>query len=241
MTFGICRDEGAFEWAGTSLDSIFAQRENMLKPSFWRMIFDILRFNLFALDVLTYVGDTRDNEGEESIGEYLDRENYSSAFRDDYLIPMAACVWSTGADKCALEFPAATLIRFMWNHHLLSTIAKRPDWLTIPGGSKRYIDTVMKDFPQTRVHLSTPVKALRNSKDGKVILTFENGQEGTFDDVVLACHGDEAMSIISPSATDTEKEIIGSFHTIPNKIYLHSDLSVSSHHSQPTISLIHHS
>lgn len=226
MTFGICRDEGAFEWSGISLDSIFAQRENLLRPNFWRMIFDTVRFNLFALDVLTEVDGTLANKDEQTTGEYLERKNYSSAFRDDYLIPMTACVWSTGADECALEFPAVTLIRFMWNHHLLSTIAKRPDWLMIPGGSKRYIDAVINEFPQTRVHLSMPVKALRNSKDGKVILSFENGQEGTFDDVILACHGDEAMDIIAPSATETEKEIMGSFHTTANKVYLHSDLSV---------------
>lgn len=225
MTFGVCRDNGTFEWSGTSLGSIFAQRENLFKPSFWRMIFDVIRFNLFALDALTEVDGTFANKDEQSIGEYLKKENYSSAFRDDYLIAMTACVWSTGADKCSLEFPAVTLIRFMWNHHLLSTIAKRPDWLTIPGGSKQYIDAVMKKFPQTRVHLSTPVKTLKN-KEGKVVLTFENDQEGIFDDVILACHGDEAMDIISPSASETEKEIMASFHTTPNKVYLHSDLSV---------------
>jgi len=226
MTFGISRNGGAFEWSGTSLDSIFAQRENLLSPSFWRMIFDIVRFNLFALDILTDVDGTIDNKDDQSIGEYLEREGYSSAFRDDYLIPMTACVWSTGPDKCALEFPAVTLIRFMWNHHLLNTIAKRPDWLTIPGGSKKYIDAVTKDFPPSQLHLSTAAKALTNGQDGKVIITFENGREETFDDVVLACHGDEAFNIVSGSATDKEKNILSAFQTTPNKIYLHSDLSV---------------
>jgi len=226
MTFGICRDEGAFEWSGTSLNSLFAQRSNLMRPSFWRMIFDIIRFNHFALDLLSDVDGTLDNKDERSIGEYLERGGYSAAFRDDYLIPMTACVWSTGPDKCALEFPAVTLVRFMWNHHLLSTVARRPDWLTIPGGSKRYIDAVMRDFPQTRVHLSSPVKTLRNGKDGKVILDFRNGKEGIFDDVILACHGDEAMDIISTSASKEEREIMSSFHTTPNKVYLHSDLSV---------------
>ena len=190
------------------------------------MIFDIVRFNLFALDILTAVDGTVDNKDSQSIGEYLEREGYSSAFRDDYLIPMTACVWSTGPDKCALDFPAVTLIRFMWNHHLLTTVAKRPDWLTIPGGSKKYIDAVLKDFPKSRLHLSSAAKGMRNGQDGKVILTFENGQEEIFDDVVLACHGDEAMDIISGSATDKEKSILGAFQTTPNKIYLHSDLSV---------------
>jgi predicted NAD/FAD-binding protein len=228
MTFGISRDYGAFEWSGTSLASIFAQRENIWNPRFWRMILDIVRFNLFALDVLTDVDGTLNNDNEMSIGEYLELEGYSNAFRDDYIIPMTACVWSTGADKCALEFPAVTLIRFMWNHHLLSTIAKRPDWLTIPGGSKRYIDTLMKDFPKENVHLSCPVTGVRNDSEGRVEITFKDGREATFDEVILACHGDQAHKIITRSASDIENDIMQSFITTPNKVYMHSDISVRS-------------
>jgi len=226
MTFGVSRDYGLFEWSGTSLASIFAQKENILRPSFWRMIFDIIRFNLFALDVLTEVDGTLNNDNEMSIGEYLDREGYSDVFRDDYLVPMTACVWSTDADKCALAFPAVTLIRFMWNHHLLSTIAKRPDWLTIPGGSKRYIDALMKDFPRSNVHLSTPVKSVRNTADGQVVLLLDNGKEETFDEVILACHGDQACKIIKPSASHLEMDIMQNFTTSPNKVYMHSDRSL---------------
>jgi predicted NAD/FAD-binding protein len=121
MTFGVSRDHGMFEWAGTSLDSIFCQRTNILSPRFWRMVFDIVRFNQFALDLLTEDDGTPDAilNGEskhirgETIGEYLEREGYSDAFRDDYLIPMTAAVWSTSPDKCSLEFPAVTLVRFM--------------------------------------------------------------------------------------------------------------------------------
>ena len=187
------------------------------------MTFDIVRFNQFALDLLSDVDGTFDNQDDQSI---VEREGYSAAFRDDYLIPMTACIWSTGADKCTLEFPAVTLVRFMWNHHLLSTIARRPDWLTIPGGSKKYIDAVMHDFPQTSVHLLSPVETLRNGKDSKVILCYGNGEERIFDDVILACHGDEAMNIISASASEKEREIMSSSQTTPNKAYLHSDLSV---------------
>lgn len=226
MNFGVSRDYGAFEWSGTNLSSIFVQKENILRPRFWRMIFDIVRFNLFALDVLTGVDGTLRNDNEMSIGEYLDREGYSDVFRDDYLIPMTACVWSTEADKCALEFPAVTLIRFMWNHHLLSTIAKRPDWLTIPGGSKRYIDALVKDFPQKNVHLSSTATAVSNV-DGRVKVSFSDGQEAVFDEVILACHGDQAFNIIKAGATDMEKDIMQNFSTSPNKVYMHSDRSVS--------------
>lgn len=222
MTFGVSRDEGAFEWAGTSLSAVFAQGENILNPSHWRMIFDIIRFNQFALDLLQ---DESHADLDLSIGEYLDREGYSASFRDDYLIPMTACVWSTGADKCALEFPALTLIRFLWNHHLLSTISERPPWLTVKNGSRAYINAVMRNFPSERVHLSSPVKSLAN-QNGKVILELKGGHKETFDDVVLACHGNQARDIISASATAEEKSIMGAFHTTPNTVFLHSDLSL---------------
>jgi predicted NAD/FAD-binding protein len=130
MTFGVSRDNGFFEWAGTSLSAVFAQRENLFFPRVWRMIFDIIRFNQFALDLLKeeerthehWNGNVNGNrngrsmyqaEEEETIGQYLEREGYSDAFRDDYLIPMTAAVWSTSPDKCSLEFPAVTLVRFM--------------------------------------------------------------------------------------------------------------------------------
>jgi predicted NAD/FAD-binding protein len=126
MTFGVSRDQGLFEWAGTSLSAVFAQRQNLLSPRMWRMIFDIIRFNQYALDLLKteeksaeYVNGNSNTNGvyhaeeQESIGQYLAREGYSDAFRDDYLIPMTAAVWSTSPDKATLEFPAVTLVRFM--------------------------------------------------------------------------------------------------------------------------------
>ena len=225
MTFSVSRDYGGFEWAGNSLDSVFAQRSNIFRLSHWRMIFDIVRFNQFALDLLS--GDpVAESRSSLTIGEYLIREGYSSSFRDNYLIPMTACVWSTGPDKCALEFPAVTLVRFMWNHHLLSTIAHRAPWLTIVNKAKTYIETVLHDFPEESVHLSSPVRRLSTSKD-HATLHFGDGQVQTFDQVILACHGDQAMDIISSTATQREKEILSAFQTTPNMAYLHSDLSVS--------------
>lgn len=224
MTFGISRDQGKFEWAGTSLNAVFAQRSNIFRPSHWRMIFDIIRFNQFALDLLQNESHVSLNL---SIGEYLAREGYSAAFRDNYLIPMTACVWSTGADKCALDFPAVTLIRFLWNHHLLNTITERPAWMTVKGGSKNYIDAVMRDFPPDRVHLSSGVRSLRNTSEGKVALRFAKGKEQVFDHVLLACHGDQAWDIVAPSASAEELKILGAFHTTLNRAYLHSDISVS--------------
>lgn len=123
MTFGVSRDQGSFEWAGTNLASLFCQKRNIFSPRMWRMLFDIIRFNQFALDLLLKEEDeqpVKETDGllqsaarTETIGEYLAREGYSDAFRDDYLIPMTAAVWSTSPDKCSLEFPVLTLVRFL--------------------------------------------------------------------------------------------------------------------------------
>ncbi len=234
MTIGVSRDAGDFEWTGTS-SGVFAQKGTLFKPKIWRLIFDVVRFNQFALDLLKdEENDTNptkaSNNGtypepqEESIGEYLDREGYSQTFRDDYLVPMTAAMWSTSPDKASLHFPAITLIRFMWNHHLLSTIATRPDWMTINGGSQQYIDAVMKDFPQDRVHLKTKVIALTPSKDGHVTLSTEDGTRN-FDHVILATHGDQALDIMRQTATNEERNVLRGFRTSTNVAILHSDLS----------------
>ncbi|KAH8888171.1 amine oxidase [Thozetella sp. PMI_491] len=225
MTLAVSRDHGLFEWAGTSLDSLFCQRRNIFSPRMWRLVFDVIRFNQFALDLL--ISDSSgDASQEESVGDYLDRNGYSDVFRDDYLIPMTAAVWSTSPDKCSLEFPAVTLIRFLWNHHLLSTVAKRPDWLTIPEGSKSYIDAVMKGFPPNHLFLNTPVLSLENDSDGRVRLHLAGGESEMFDHVILATHGDEAFSIIKDSATEEERGIMSSFRTSKNAAVLHSDVSL---------------
>ena len=264
MTFGVSRDKGLFEWAGTSLSAIFAQKSNIFQPRMWQMIFDIIRFNQFALDLLaeeeesemdpTGANEIREKGGhspqkeseggsqangsakmdgqkphQQSIGEYLDQEKYSEAFRNDYLIPMTASVWSTSPDKASLEFPAITLIRFMWNHHLLTTVAARPTWMTIPGGSKQYIDAVMAEIPKNRVHLRIGIGSLTVEDNGKILLEHNHGIQELYDHVILATHGDQAMEIIRGTATPQEIDIMSGFKTSENTAVLHSDLSVSCH------------
>ncbi|KAL8753283.1 MAG: hypothetical protein Q9184_005471 [Pyrenodesmia sp. 2 TL-2023] len=239
MTFGVSRDEGLFEWAGTSLSAVFAQRLNFFRPRMWRMIFDIIRFNHFALDLLSKSEESEVDpsgiDGPEkssqkpkkplSIGEYLDREGYSEAFRNDYLIPMTAAVWSTAPDKVSLEFPAITLIRFLWNHHLLNTITARPKWMTILGGSQPYIDAVIKDVPSERIHRGTEVGSLRVLSDGRVAVKTPDS-EALYDHVILATHGDQALNIIHDIATTTERKVLRGFKTSKNTASLHSDLSL---------------
>ncbi|KAH9819309.1 Flavin containing amine oxidoreductase [Teratosphaeria destructans] len=210
MTFGVSRDGGKFEWSGES-QGVFAQRRNLFRPAHWRMIFDIIRFNQFALDLLAddKLGSHRKYPEDMSIGSYLDAQGYCQSFRDDYLIPMTAAVWSTSPDKCSLEFPATTLVRFMWNHHLLSTIASRPPWLTIPGGSQRYIDAIVSQFPKDRLHLHTNCEVANvlrpNRNDGpdsSVTVSWIDSLTGriegdVFSHVILACHGDEILPLLA--------------------------------------------
>ncbi|KAJ4307107.1 Cytochrome c oxidase assembly protein cox11, mitochondrial [Collariella sp. IMI 366227] len=221
MSFSVSRDQGCFEWAGSSLDTVFCQRKSLFSPRMWRMLFDIIRFNNFAPDVLE-----TDRPTEETIGEYLKRERYSEAFRDDYLIPMTAAIWSISPDKCTLNFPAVTLIRFLQNHHLLSTLAKRPEWLTIVDSSKTYIDKFMRGFPPNHIRLNTTVTSLTNDSDGRVRVHTANGTSDIFDHVILATHADQALSIIRASATPAELSILSHFHTTPNTAILHSDTSL---------------
>lgn len=220
MTFSVSRTNG-LEWAGTSLSSLFCQRRNLFSPRFWRMLFDILRFNAFAPGLLS-----QDGAAPESIGAYLQREGYSDAFRDDYLLPMTAAVWSTGPEKCALEFPVRALIRFLWNHHLLSTLSARPQWLTLRNCAQSYIDAIIPHLPVNNIFLSTPVRSLMNEPSGKVRLLLENGTTALYDGVVLATHGDQAYSIVEHTATQEEREVLSVFETVRNRAVLHSDASL---------------
>lgn len=227
MTFGVSRDNGAFEWSGEG-QGIFAQRRNLFRLRHWRMIFDIIRFNQFALDLLadddegvaTRLGSSvegRKQLRDLTIGQYLEKEGYSRSFRDDYLIPMTAAVWSTSPDKTSLEFPAHTLIRFMWNHHLLSTLAVRPPWLTIAGGSQRYIDAIVRGYPADRLHIHTSCEVasiIRPSAAGDkgVTLTWidsETGniEAGRFHHAILASHGDDVLPLLAKDSPQTNKTI----------------------------------
>ncbi|KAI5791661.1 hypothetical protein DFH27DRAFT_655078 [Peziza echinospora] len=220
MTFSISRDSGLFEWAGTNLFTVFAQGKNLLNPAMWRMLFDVIRFNHFASDILE--NEIPEGEEEESIGEYLERESYSESFKNNYLIPMTAAIWSTSPDKCALQFPAMTLVQFLKNHHLLNTITTRPKWLTILGGSIQYIQKILHDFPTSNIHLNTPIYSLSTTQTGTVLL---NGTH-EFDHVILATHGDQALQILGNAATREERDILQHFKCSENIAVLHSDLSL---------------
>lgn len=237
MSFSVSRDYGDFEWSGISLKAMFAPKWSLLSPKRWCLIFDIVRFNQFALDMIInederqerpsgYLNDQETmKQQQESIGDYLDREGYSQPFRDDYLLPVIAMVWSTTPDKCSLRFPVITLIRFMWNQHLMNTVTEKSDWLTIPGGTKQYIEAAMKDFPKHQVHLNTKVTAAVTEAKGKVKLRA-NGEDLLFDHVILATHGNQALKIVKIGASRQELDVLEGFRTNHNIAVLHSDPSL---------------
>ncbi|KAF7977188.1 hypothetical protein HWV62_4429 [Athelia sp. TMB] len=227
MTFSVSRDNGLFEWAGDNLFTIFIQPQRLLDPNHWRLIYDVLRFNACARRLV--VGWSLEKDGSSgfgplSIGEYLEKEGYSAAFRDNYLIPMTAAIWSTPPDKCAMDFPARTLIQFLSNHHLLQ-ITGKPSWLTIGGGSRRYVDAILSRVPALRIHTSTAVSSLISTEGNKVLLTTAAGGLEVFDHVVLATHSDTALSILKAGGgvTPLEEDVLKGFKWSRNRAVLHSD------------------
>ncbi|KAI0264008.1 hypothetical protein BC834DRAFT_287048 [Gloeopeniophorella convolvens] len=219
MTFSVSRDGGAFEWAGSGPRAVFCQPWRVFDSGMWRMLFDIMRFNACAVGVLKEKEDL-------SIGEYLEREGYSARFRDDFLIPMTAAVWSTPPDLCADGFPAKTLIRFMFNHHLLQIFGK-PAWLTLKGGSINYVNAILGKLPPGQLHLSSPVRAV-SSVNSKLTLETASGARETYDHVIFACHSDDALNMLEEggSATPEERETLGAFRWNRNEVFLHTDESL---------------
>ncbi|KAJ7028413.1 FAD/NAD(P)-binding domain-containing protein [Mycena alexandri] len=222
MTFSVSRDGGLFEWAGSNLMTIFCQPYRLIDPNMWRLIYDVLRFNACARSIIT-----DNSDAELSIGEYMDREGYSDSFKDNYLIPMTACIWSTPPDKCALDFPARTLIQFLNNHHLLQ-ITGKPSWLTLEGGSRVYVNKILSKLPKAQLHLSTPVQSVSQVGQGSVRLTTASGVTESYDHVIFACHSDTALSILQAGEgiTEEEQRILSMFQWNRNEAVLHSDIEL---------------
>lgn len=191
MSFSVsCGDAGphpGLEYNGTSLNALFAQRENLLRPGFWGMLRDILRFNREAPRLLQ-------DDGEEiSLGEVLARGGYGSMFRDYYILPMGAAIWSTDPARM-LGFPARFFVRFCQNHGLLS-VNDRPIWRVLKGGSRSYVDRLVRPFAD-RIRLSSPVERIVRREDGVVLHTAGGGAEA-YDAVFLACHSDQALALLA--------------------------------------------
>jgi uncharacterized protein len=214
MSFSVRCEKTGLEYNGTTLNSLFAQRRNLFKPSFYMMIRDILRFNKTSLELL--------NNGDEiSMGDYLAKNNYGKRFINQYIIPMGAAIWSTDAAQM-LQFPARFFVRFFHHHGMLS-VNNRPQWRTITGGSARYVEAITAPF-KDKIKLNTPVKSVKRSAK-QVEVTLQNDEKNNFDYVFFACHSDEALRMLQ-DATSAETDILGAIPYQRNTVFLHTDASL---------------
>lgn len=214
MSFSVKCENTGLEYNGHTLNTLFAQRRNLLKPSFWGMIRDILKFNKATREELD--ADTLDRT--ETLGQYLNRHGYGKAFRDHYIIPMGAAVWSA-SEEMMMQFPVYFFLRFFNNHGMLS-VDDRPQWRVISGGSRSYVERILKDLPQDQIYLSTPVTEVTRSA-GHVSITSTRGTD-QYDEVIFACHSDQALRMLG-DATDSEKDILGAIPYKMNDVVLHTD------------------
>lgn len=214
MSFSVRLPGDDLEWAGSNLSGLFAQKQNLLRPDFWRMITDILRFNRDADRLLALA-----EQHALSLGELLAREGFSEPFARWYLLPMGAAIWSTPV-RGMLDFPGATFIRFCQNHGLLQ-ISNRPQWKSLVGSSREYTRRLADGIGDVRT--STPVRSVR-SLNGRVELDVA-GEWFGFDAVVMACHSDQALALL-PEADAEVRGLLERVRYAPNTAWLHTDESV---------------
>lgn len=215
MSFAVSLDGGRLEYSGTSLDGLFAQRGNLVRPRFWSMLQDLTRF---------YRNASRDavtgGAAGLSLGDYLAAGRYGEAFRDDHLLPMAAAIWSA---PCAeiLSYPAAAFLRFHHNHGLLK-LTDRPVWRTVTGGSEVYVRKLRAAF-SGEARIGAPVRQVRRGPND-VVLTGEGWSE-SFDQVVFACHADQTLALLADAGT-AETQALGAFRYSRNRAVLHGDAAL---------------
>ncbi len=214
MSFSVQCEKTGLEYNGTNLNSLFAQRRNLFKPSFHQMIRDILRFNKTSLELLA-------DGNEIKLGDYLKQGNYSQKFIDQYIIPMGSAIWSTEAQQM-LDFPARFFVRF-FHHHGMLTVSNRPQWRTITNGSASYVSALTESF-KNKIRLNTPVESVRRLA-ASIRIKPLNGEEEKFDYVFFACHSDQALKLLSDKSTN-EIEILSAIPYQQNTIFLHHDASI---------------
>lgn len=204
------------EWNGASLNSVFAQRGNLFNWRFLRMLREVLRFNRLAT-ALAEAG--ADEQLVQPLGIWLDVQGFSAEFRDWYFLPMMACIWSCPTAQM-LEFPVATMIRFCHNHGLIQ-VNGRPQWWTVAGGARSYVEKIVARVPDKR--LNTPVRRIERDALGVTVTTDQGSQR--FDQVVLATHSDQALGLLGQPSAE-EARVLGAIRYQANRAVLHTDASV---------------
>ena len=212
MSFSLRCERSGLEYNGTTLNTVFAQRRNLLRPSFLRMLADIVRFNEQARSLLAAADDTL------TLGEYLERGRYSQAFRERYIVPMGMAIWSA-TERAMLRFPARFFVEFFDKHGFLN-VDDRPVWQAVKGGSREYARKLTAPFLD-RIRLDTRVTGVKRDGAG-VTIRSGAGHTERFDYVIFACHSDQALRILD-DPTDAERSILGAFPYQENEAVLHTD------------------
>lgn len=211
MSFSVRNDAIDLEYNGNTINSLFAQRKNLIRPRFLGMVSDIIRFNR----------QVRLAAEDESltIGDFLELKKYSTVFKENYLLPMISAIWSMGLKSCN-DFPLQFFVRFFDNHGLLNII-NRPQWYTIPGGSSSYIAPLTEPF-KDQIKCNNPVVRVERKEHSVNITTAT--ETSSFDQVIFACHGNQALSLLA-SPTADEESVLRAFRTSTNAVVLHTDTS----------------
>lgn len=213
MSFAASLEAGKLEYSGSGLNGLIGQRGNVMRPRFWRMMRDTLRFYREAPALLA-----RPDLSRVNLGEYLDRHDYADAFVEDHLLPMGAAIWSTTAREMR-AYPLQAFVRFFASHGLLS-LADRPKWRTVQGGSREYVDRISARFADG-LRLGVEVKRITRGR-GKVVITDTTGHTDIFTDVVIATHANDALRLLG-DADAQEQNLLGAFGYTDNVAVLHSD------------------
>lgn len=221
MSFSLRNDADQVEWSGTDLGALFAQPINLLRLSFWRMLVSIVRFNRAALACAAPGAPVN----TETLGEHLERCNYGREFRDWYLLPMAAAIWSSPQSRIP-DFPLVSFARFCANHGLLQ-ITGRPQWRTVQGGGREYVRRIAASLADVRA--GTPVTQIVRRAAGVDVTFVEPGQHAQrterFDHIVLACHSDQALALLG-LPTRAEAALLGAIRYQRNRVLLHTDAAL---------------
>ncbi|MDP4536724.1 FAD-dependent oxidoreductase [Alkalimonas collagenimarina] len=215
MSFSVKNEQTGLEYNGNSLRTLFAQKRNLFKPSFWKMLLDIVRFNKVAKQLLAQ--DHADLD--LTVGDFLNQYRFGDAIREQYLLPMGAAIWSAGLSDMP-SFPLRFFLRFFDNHGLLS-VNHRPQWSVICGGSREYVRRLQQRIPEDSVQLSRAVSSVTRHDD-HVIVTLSDGQKQQFDRVVFACHSDQALAMLA-DPTAAEQAVLGGIAYQNNEVVLHTD------------------
>ncbi len=204
------------EWNGANLNSVFAQRSNLLRPKFWWLLREIIRFNTLC----TRLAQSYDDGAlMQPLQDFLDSHGFGATFRDTYLLPMLGCIWSCPTSQM-LQFPAATMVRFCDNHGLLQ-VNNRPQWFTVQGGAKHYVQAITARIENK--HLNTPVQSIERDDSGVVLHTARGAER--FDHVVIAAHADQCLQMLAQPSAD-ERDVLSHIGFQNNRAVLHTDQSV---------------